>query len=136
MHGTAIRGSHWVHLEFDAPIVVTGLVLDWETAYSNDYKLQGWRHGETSESAKVLLDTQSQQDVQLYRSEHQEGQSPGVKGKLPLHVVHTWNLTTRPQSTHAVENLRLEIRKPFHPGWGVSLWKIDVFGYFYDTGDE
>ena len=60
------------------------------------------------------------------------GQSPGVKRKMPLHVVHTINLHRHDVNdrTHMeFTELRLNILKPA-VGWGVSLWQLDVYGQF------
>lgn len=40
MAGTAIRGTHWVQLEFDEIITASRIVLDWETSYANAYRLE------------------------------------------------------------------------------------------------
>jgi hypothetical protein len=91
------------------------------------------------------------------RSTEEYGQSPGVKRKMPLHVVHTIDWTTmtdardadarREKTGNDVESgggvvvddddddgscrhlryLRVYIRRPAR-GWGVSLWQVDVFG--------
>lgn len=63
------------------------------------------------------------------------GKSPGVKFETPLHVVHTiarHNATssaglaaTEPPT---IQYLRLTIRSSAM-GWGVSLWRIKVFGW-------
>ena len=126
MHGTAIAGAHWVQLEFDAPVRVTRMVLDWETAYAEDYVIKGMRSDGTE---VVLLDAAVDQSQ---RTEATSGQSPGVKQKLPLHVIHTWNTTDSLEryEGNGIKVLRIDIRKPFHSGWGVSLWKVDVYGYF------
>jgi hypothetical protein len=61
------------------------------------------------------------------------------KLKLPMHVIHTWNMTTSSSWQNSekigIVSLRLVIRKPFHSGWGVSLWKVDVFGYRYNDDE-
>lgn len=57
------------------------------------------------------------------RSVKEFGQSPGVKTKMPLHVLHT----IAPLEGEPFRILRIFICKPAH-GWGVSLWKVDVYG--------
>ena len=41
MGGTAIPGTHWIELDFKYKIHVTSVIIDWETAYANDYILEG-----------------------------------------------------------------------------------------------
>ena len=41
MGGTAIPGSHWIKLDFKFKILVSSVIIDWETAYARDYILQG-----------------------------------------------------------------------------------------------
>ncbi|KAL7461207.1 hypothetical protein ACHAXS_001631, partial [Conticribra weissflogii] len=64
----------------------------------------------------------------------ESGQSPGVKQKMPLHVVHTidWGdfdpeVEVRSRKCRTLRFLRIFIRKPAR-GWGVSLWEVDVYG--------
>lgn len=119
MHGTAIPGVHWVVLEFPSVVsFASKVILDWEAAYARDYRIEvsmdkvGW---------KVLFD--SHIDSKL-RTIAESGQSPGVKTKTPLHILHT---ITFPENEHKFKFLRVYIRKSAM-GWGVSLWQLDVFG--------
>ena len=116
MHGTAIRGLHWVKLDFPITIIPSTIVLDWETALSTDYEIQG-RHQEEWIS---LFDSKKEN----FTSSH-FGQSPGVKKKLPLHIVHNISLIPRELGVVAV---RVLIRSS-DMGWGVSLWQVDVYGW-------
>jgi len=121
MHGTAIKGAHWVALELDRPAHVTKVVLDWETAYSEDYSLVAI----VGESYEVpLLDTRREKPTKVTES----GLSPGVpKLKLPLHIVHTWELPSI--KVRDYKKYKLLIRSPFHQSWGVSLWRVELTGY-------
>lgn len=124
MHGTEIKGQHWVAVQFRQTVRVTDVQLDWETAYSDDYVIRG----QTSANATVwTVDSQHKPTIQRYRTVHEMGVSPGVKNqKLPLHIVHNYhNLTTEP-----IQQLQILIRSPFHKGWGVSLWSVQVYGYY------
>lgn len=125
MHGTAIRGAHWVHVDLKGRKVrVQNFLLDWETAYADDYRLEGWSH---NQSVVVYFDAK-QPEYQSLRSSHSFGQSPGVKQKLPLHIIH--EIACQEQATSVVvDALHLSIRKPFHVAWGVSLWRFQAFGY-------
>jgi hypothetical protein len=125
MHGTAIRGSHWLRLDFGRAVRLHHVVLDWETAYAEDYRLQGRRAGSSSNDTILLFDAQKAAD-QSRRTSHSYGQSPGVKQKLPLHVIHRISLSP---TAAAVDQVELWIRKPFHEAWGVSLWEFQVHGY-------
>jgi hypothetical protein len=40
MGGTAIPGHHWIVLDFHRSIRVAKVVIDWESAYANEYKLE------------------------------------------------------------------------------------------------
>jgi hypothetical protein len=203
MHGTAIKGSHWILFDFSPLLEVekikgrrkqqqgihmTKIVLDWETAFATDYRIEGrmdgpiinqgnnndasfssskkgggedkdendnwcvlYDGGNTNNNNKQLNERHPRNnglhhnlDTQLH--EFTYGQSPGVKQKLPLHIIHTieWTTQTKPielindeQSnqegddnscqTTAFRYLRIFIRKPAR-GWGVSLWEVDVYG--------
>lgn len=155
LHGTNIRGPHWVQLEWrqsqtprrrrrrrddttkqppqpqrPQPVVVQRIVLDWEAAYADHYDVQfrvdngnsttqQWQTVLSSPSPTIAVSTW--------------GQSPGVDTVTPLHVVHEINvpgssLPTPPRflPTSAV---RLVIHRSA-TGWGVSLWRIQIDGYY------
>jgi hypothetical protein len=124
MHGTAIKGHHWVLLEFQRPISIYSVVLDWEAAYSKNYILEGSLDQEYWSS---LYDTQAYNNS-LQWSEENYGQSPGVKTKTPLHVVHTMKKEVGTSSPIKLQYLRLTIRSSAM-GWGVSLWQFKVNGF-------
>lgn len=128
MHGTAIRGSHWLRVRGlghgGVGTRVDGFLLDWETAFAEDYRLEGWWR---NQSVVTYFDAQVTAHKSL-RSSESFGRSPGVKQKLPLHVIH--KIACPPETTSTrVDELYLLIRKPFHGGWGVSLWRFQAFGY-------
>jgi hypothetical protein len=118
MHGTAIQGAHWVIMEFASPITLHSITLDWEAAFSKDYAIQ-YTNSHGGDDWTTLFDTNNDS----YKS-HEYGQSPGVKSKTPLHVVH--NITIPHPVSMAL--LQIYIRKSAH-GWGVSLWQVDVYGW-------
>lgn len=90
MHGTAIKGTHWVQLDFGTEILVDKIVLDWEAAYSDKYRLEGSLGDPATDAADVwLLFDGTDASQEGLRSTVESGQSPGVKIKTPLHVVHT-----------------------------------------------
>jgi hypothetical protein len=148
MHGTSIPGQHWVILDFgtDAPRHLTKVVVDWEAAYSNDYRVEVSRtntavattSSETdigedhSDDWCVLYDAKKKQHASA-RLVEQYGQSPGVKKKTPLHVLHTIDLEgTQMQSNCAsFRYLRIYINNS-PTGWGVSIWELDVYGRLSD----
>ncbi|KAL7457392.1 hypothetical protein ACHAWC_011215 [Mediolabrus comicus] len=140
MHGTAIRGSHWVLFDFTQLLLqeeeqeeegsdgrrrgiqMTKIVLDWETAFAKDYRIEGRmimdhhptdNNGDFVDSSNndwcVLYDSGDKStnndnsnnekvihtiDHYPKRTEEEYGQSPGVKQKLPLHIIHTIEWTT------------------------------------------
>lgn len=130
MHGKNIPGQHWIQLEFDAPILVDSIRLDWETAYASEYRIEGSMQPIITDSdvdqAWALFDA-SNPDDQSRRTEEKTGQSPGVKETMPLHVVHTIHSVSN--GHRPVRYLRLHILKSA-TGWGVSLWQFDVLGYW------
>jgi hypothetical protein len=131
MHGTAIKGSHWVLFDFTQLLLqeeeqeeegsdgrrrgiqMTKIVLDWETAFAKDYRIEGrmiMDHHPIDNSGGldssnndwcVLYDSGDKStnndnnkvihtiDHYPIRTEEEYGQSPGVKQKLPLHIIHT-----------------------------------------------
>ena len=128
MHGKAIPGQHWVMLEFDEPVVVSKIVLDWEAAYSDTYVIKGSleeisKENLTGGQVYTLFDSRVSTEG---RQVEEHGQSPGVKKKTPLHVVHTIN-----EMNHnwPIKYLRIGILNSAM-GWGVSLWQVDVYGLF------
>lgn len=123
MHGTNIPGEHWIRLDFGETVLVDSIVLDWETAYADKYRLEA----HDNDNLWILFDgTDPAQDNM--RSVSQSGQSPGVKQKRPLHVVHKLSLSGTPPAQKRLRALRLHILKPA-TGWGVSLWQFDVYGF-------
>lgn len=146
MHGKNIPGEHWILLEFQSPIVVDYIRLDWETAYASDYRIEGsMKRIDNDDGAKeqsvikvgrreddiwTLFDTSSPEHL-VRRTEEKTGQSPGVKQKMPLHVIHTiqCSVSNHSQSQHPMRFLRLHILKSA-TGWGVSLWQFDVMGFW------
>lgn len=170
MGGTAIPGSHWVVLDFTGlfsdenlgAVRVTKVILDWETAYASNYRIEGRlapppehdlgvQSGDEDGEWCVLYDgapaghgsPANENDAYPPRTVREYGQSPGVKRKLPLHVVHTieWPETADGDNGGITEGgaancrtlryLRVFVRKPAR-GWGVSLWEVDVFGRVVD----
>ena len=59
-----------------------------------------------------------------FRTTTTSGQSPGVKRKMPLHVVHSIDMYLEDT---VVRYLRLYVRRSV-VGWGVSIWQLDVYG--------
>jgi hypothetical protein len=125
MHGTAIQGSHWVQLDFHRHVMVDKVILDWESAYSDDYQIQSI-DSQTNQTT-VLYDTTSMANPLIRQHKSREwGQSPGVEFKCPLHIEHT---ITLPKAVAVNSILQLWIRKPAKHGWGVSLWTVQVYGH-------
>ena len=79
----------------------------------------------------VHADDASAKDLGSKRSVKEYGQSPGVKKKTPLHVVHTIDMNGAQQSKcnfQSFRYLRVFINKSV-TGWGVSIWELDVYGW-------
>lgn len=127
MGGTAIPGHHWVVLDFPRPIFVNSAVVDWETAFATAYRIEGGN----GEKWDVLYDGSLPESEQLpnQRTSHEYGQSPGVKEKMPLHVVHKINLSpVGKENNKPYTRVRLYVLRPAR-GWGVSLWQFDIYGH-------
>ena len=128
MHGTAIAGAHWIHLDFGAEIVPERIILDWEAAYSDKYRIEASLEPITDYSSKdktwTLFDSTDPPQKERIKVV-KVGQSPGVKSTTPLHVMHTLHPL---QSTKPLRYMRLYILSSAM-GWGVSLWQFDVIGY-------
>jgi hypothetical protein len=129
MHGKAIPGSHWVQLDFGREVLVEKVVLDWEAAFADDYLLLASMEpidDESKEGVWTLFDGTNPEHKDL-RSVLETGQSPGVKTKTPLHVIHSITplIKERP-----FRFLKVFIHRPGKNGWGVSLWQVDVYGLF------
>ena len=183
MHGTNIPGEHWIHLDFSSAsavfdtrptettrntqqkgrssVTIERIVLDWETAYADEYILEGaldplppitntksrnatskiWtifdsrtkqqKHGESSSAGSVATSSMATRTIT------ESGFSPGVAAKLPLHYVHDISLEDAPGAQHhtPIRYVRLRILHSA-TGWGVSLWQFDVYGSRVITPSE
>mmetsp|Transcript_33898 Transcript_33898/g.69059 ORF Transcript_33898/g.69059 Transcript_33898/m.69059 type:complete len:363 (+) Transcript_33898:256-1344(+) len=180
MGGTAIKGSHWVMLDFthllensgkrsyniENAISISKVVLDWEAAFARNYVIEGRMDPPTGNNINnhvddegggwcVFYDGSLDSDMPREKVQHEHqlqnhpknlhlnqqpnrvsvesGQSPGVKQKMPLHIVHTinWgnyvNEEEESRRCRTLRFLRIFIRRPAR-GWGVSLWEVDVYG--------
>jgi len=154
MHGKNIPGEHWIQLEFEySNIVVDRIVLDWETAYADEYILEGSlepiisstesndinnNNYNNKRSSKIwtLFDGRkntSSTNNDNNRSVSESGQSPGVDEIRPLHIIHDISLGKSNEARKKpMRYLRLHILKSA-TGWGVSLWQFDVYGFSSDT---
>jgi len=133
MGGTAIPGAHWVVLDLGGQAELERVTLDWETAYAKDYHLEG--KNALADGWEPIFDSAKAVHVKRRRS-REEGQSPALKKPVPLHIIHTLDVTGLGlgATTTGGKNrnpsfryIRLFITKPAR-GWGVSLWQFDVLG--------
>jgi hypothetical protein len=145
MHGTAVKGSHWVRIDFPSPVSVQSLVLDWEAAYANDYKVQILplpegimeKNNNSNSDWLTIYDGEDPHQTDTLLKVQELGQSPGVKTKTPLHVVHSigplaQSTTGTAAGTAAstwTRSVRIWIRRSV-TGWGVSLWQIQLYGHY------
>jgi hypothetical protein len=133
MGGTAIRGRHWVQLDFVSPVALHSARLDWETAYSDHYELLVATDNGAA-GAAVHASTNRHDDPvwkTVFSAPNERihvnktGTSPGfTKVPMPLHVVHTFELEHPTVETTSVRLLILSSAT----GWGVSLWRIEIYG--------
>ena len=130
MHGTEIKGQHWVELDFtqmreqNEAFWPAYAILDWETAVSTDYVISGRRRLEDDSDAWTVLFDSKKHAYDTTTS----GKSPGVKKEMPLHYIHNATLS----QPKLIDAIRIVIRSSDH-GWGVSLWQVDIYGW---KGDE
>ena len=126
MGGTAIPGAHWVTIDFNRLVRAYRAVVDWETAFANDYRIQV--RISLEEAWTVLYDGTIEADRRRFLTRSETGQSPGVKAKRPLHILHDIDIS-RGAATMSLpfRFLQLYIDRPA-AGWGVSVWQLDVFG--------
>lgn len=140
MHGTEIKGQHWVELDFtqmreqDVAFWPAYAILDWETAVSTDYVVSGRRRLEDDGDAWTVLFDSKKHAYDTTTS----GKSPGVKKEMPLHNIHNATLKQRlsPEAVKLdireepklIDAIRIVIRSSDH-GWGVSLWQVDIYGW-------
>jgi hypothetical protein len=144
MGGTSIPGVHWLLLDFHKIVRASALRLDWETAFAEKYRVEvivgdGGAIGDITQvvggdnSWTTIFDGtvgEKGSDGRLVtpgRVTTSSGQSPGVKQKMPLHIVHDIVLDELNQVIE-FRYMRLYILKPA-AGWGVSLWEFDVVGW-------
>jgi len=153
MHGKNIPGEHWIQLEFEySKIFVDRIVLDWETAYADEYILEGSlepiisstenndinnnNYNKRSSKIWTLFDGRKNRSLindNDNRSVSESGQSPGVDDIRPLHIIHDITLGESNEAKNKpIRYIRLHILKSA-TGWGVSLWQFDVYGFSTDT---
>ena len=136
MGGTAIPGAHWIELDMGGRVAARRVVIDWETAHADEYRLEvkgergGGGGGGGDDAWRVVFDGGSDAD-RARRRVATSGRSPGVRDRaVPLHYVHTIDLPARPAVAAAAaadfRYLRLYIVRPA-VGWGVSVWQLDVY---------
>jgi hypothetical protein len=134
MHGSALPGRHWVHLDLGRAVLGSKIVLDWEAAYADVYMITASLVAPITDKAfqtddKTYIDDTwdlfdgRRADNDVERIVKTSGQSPGVKTKTPLHVVHTIAVDNK----RPFRYLRIYIMQPAM-GWGVSLWQVDLYG--------
>ena len=136
MGGTAIPGPHWILLDMGGRVGASRVVIDWETAHADEYRLEVRREpppdGDGGDAAawSVLFDGGRDAD-RARRRVATSGRSPGVRDRVvPLHYVHTIDLPRGGDAAAAAaaadfRYLRLYIVRPA-VGWGVSVWQLDV----------
>lgn len=131
MHGKNIPGSHWVLLDFGTEIFVDKIVLDWEAAYADKYILEGSIEDPTinNDVDKWVLFDGTDPSQEKFRSTETSGQSPGVKTKTPLHVVHTLGPL---ETNKRLRYLRLNILKSAM-GWGGKTAVLILFSQYHSS---
>ena len=106
MQGDPIPGQHWLEVDLGGSFALSHFLLDWEKAYAANYTLLA-REAEEQEWVRVAAGAQAQE---VQRSD--------------THLVHR----VVADSAHARGRyVRLVMHEPATQ-WGVSLWRLHVYG--------
>ena len=148
MSGTPIPGPHWVAVGLDSSEVLHTVVLDWETAFADDWTLSGraapngsWEslfdHSTWSttwdacrqceagsfpdSNSKAAFDAWGPEALRLHGFVHRHR----TKIEGHNHIIDTVRLPEAKISSYA--ELRVDIARPA-TRWGSSLWRVAGFG--------
>ena len=115
MSGKPIPGQHWVAIDLQQVVVVDRIVIDWETAYCEDYILEC----RTDEHMDwTPLDPYKTASNTYARAEKQ-------------HIVQSITFDPKNEENREeqmkCQHIRLLMNKPA-TAWGVSIWELQVWG--------
>ena len=114
MSGDPIPGKHWVEIDLERECVVDNILIDWESAYCDDWLLRG-RVTNSSSSKWVDLVSSS------------ESSRSHLNPKDKQHIIQTAKVE-QPRLKPPVRYVRLSIRRPA-TRWGSSIWRMHIYGY-------
>ena len=134
MKGTPLKGKHWLQIDLERPCTLTSTLIDFETAYSQDWVIQG----KVDPSANDWFDLVSSRSptFQQYKTKLQNYE----------HIIQSVNIThdsngeaeyynNSNEGNNAYNNqnkrirfVRLLINSP-STRWGTSVWRWKLFGF-------
>jgi hypothetical protein len=116
--------SHWIQLDFVEPVLLTRVVLDWETCYSDHYDLQI----RTSKLSPWKTIVQSKDYPIVIHSWGEGGTSSSVPG-VALHNEDDVSIPAFAFASGLATSLRVFVHDTAHKNGCLSLWHIQVMGY-------
>eukprot|EP00802_Teleaulax_amphioxeia_P027230 Tamp_28512.p1 GENE.Tamp_28512~~Tamp_28512.p1 ORF type:complete len:154 (+),score=9.58 Tamp_28512:276-737(+) len=130
MSGTPIEGEHWVEVDLETPSLVSRVLIDWESAYSNEYSILGrlrphdkWMEMANPKSAHLKSSTQPKHVV------HEFDVPEDWKYRhmnMPALALTAYGKSCQAPAA-AVRYVRLEIKRRATQ-WGVSVWRFQLYG--------
>jgi len=106
MQGSPIPGEHYLHLCLSQKVIIKHVIIDFETAYSNHYKLFGCV---TADKCITELATSINRKI-VDTSKN--------------HIIHLVEIN----SEYPISSIKLVISKP-STQWGTSIWRLQLYGY-------
>jgi len=130
MFGEPIPGPHWIEIDLEDKYWIRKILLDWETAYSDEWVIEVKAEREDSwlkvcggEDAKVtLIDKQHRLHEVFFQPSHDI--------EDPAHALDpmlTYGKILAPLE-RPFRFVRLLILRP-STHWGSSLWRLQLWGY-------
>lgn len=111
MQGTPIPGPHWLSVDLVQQCTLSSVLIDWETARSDDYWIEG----------KVNKDPETWGRVNCVRMEERIMKPPHIIDVLGCYYDSTGEGVTQ------ASVFRLFINSTATK-WGVSVWHLELYG--------
>jgi hypothetical protein len=105
MQGSPIPGTHYLHLFLNAKAIINHVIIDFETAYSDHYKLLGCI---TADNCIILATSANRKVVETSKN----------------HIIHRIELSNETPFI----SVKLIIEKT-STQWGTSVWRLQLHGY-------
>lgn len=104
MQGSPIPGEHYLHLFLTQKVIINYVIIDFETAFSDHYKLIGCV---IADSCIILASSSSRKVLNTSKN----------------HIVHRIDVN----NDTPVISVKLTIEKP-STKWGTSIWRLQLHG--------